>query len=99
MTGSGENHTAYFYKRANTPPSTLSAKKAVTNVMLALPGRTAEEPDTEMFCDAAFYPTCSLAAALDNAELTKYVLAAVQEHLEGPSAPRTRTQRKIAEAV
>lgn len=106
MTGSGEGHTAYFYKRNNTPPA-LSPKErkngTATTKLLALPARPDHPEDPaggwNVHCDLAFYECCRLAAGLDSSELIEHVNRGVEEHLGAERPKRERKQRVIAEAT
>ena len=53
MTGSGEAHMCYFYKRTSDPATVISTQES--HVLINLVGRPEfHEEDTEVFCDPIF---------------------------------------------
>ncbi len=88
FSGSGEGHTAYFYKRIGTIPSTpvLSNQKSLT-----IPKRTnfrLAESDTEVYCDELFYEPAKQATQ-EVEILAETVKIAIDEHLNSGRSKRT----------
>ena len=105
MHGSGEGHTAYFYKR--TEASIAAALKSKTPLpnqkQLLVPAREGfrngllfEEPTT-VACDALFYTASELAMRTDLTDLTAHVKAVVKEHMEHERPKRERKPRTFFE--
>ena len=91
LTGSGENHTAYFYRRNNTPPA-ISPEMT----LLRLPGRVElNEKDVEVVCDPLFSRPIELLTGNPTALLDD-VKNIVRHHLEDERPKRTRKPRVLA---
>jgi len=92
MFGSGEGHTAYFYKRINIPTQFNSARMP----KVKLPARKGfAETDEEVFCDPAFLPAVSDAVSkvVIFQGKTNELLAS---HLSSARPTRTRRPRVLA---
>ena len=76
LPGSGENHTAYIYKRANTP-----RKVSTKDNKIIIPKREGyDESDEEVVCDKLFEEAALLAVG-DIAHLYDHVKAISSDHL------------------
>eukprot|EP01038_Epipyxis_sp_PR26KG_P004321 gene4321-6122_t len=104
MHGSGEGHTAYFYKRIM--PNTRLPRIS-TNRKLTIPGRVisnntsinpAYEDDEIVDCDELFFEAAQLAVSLDTSALKAFVASTVSQYISGERSRRTRKPRVITDA-
>lgn len=89
MHGSGEIHTAYFYRRTNIP---RSIDFEVDNPMI-LPNALSGKSDETIVCDKIFQRAVELVIG-DLSEYHKHVSALTSEHLNS-SRPR-RSNKKVS---
>ena len=92
VAGSGEGHTAYFYKR--TIPL-VRAPAGEPKVALKKRAGIAGETDQEVSCDAAFAEAVALAAGPVAAVRAK-AEALVAEHLSSNRPKRDRRPRRLS---
>eukprot|EP01041_Mallomonas_annulata_P012339 gene12339-25963_t len=99
MHGSGEVHTAYFYKRLPTPPppSLLADNLPDDAVIITLPARSRIAGDTELSvaCASVFKNAIELAVG-PIAALAAHANALSQAHLAEGRPTRTRKPRVLA---
>lgn len=90
--GSGEGHTAYFYKRVNIPTRFNSASMP----KVKLPARKGfAESDEEVFCDPSFLPAVTDAVSKVASFLVK-TNDLLASHLTSARPTRTRRPRELA---
>ena len=99
MTGSGENHTAYFYKRLSRPAPCV-ARPGTT--LIELPARTnrrgQEAPPKTMVCSDKFRQCVELACG-DAADCQRYVNGVANDMINAARPKRDRKPRKLFQAV
>lgn len=91
--GSGEGHTAYFYKRTNQPPVT-SARVDQALPQVLIPARLGfDEEDELVYCDPAFHTAVTDAVGkLDVFRAKTHEL--LQRHLSAGRPVRSRRGSK-----
>lgn len=92
MLGSGESHTAYFYKRANSPPTTPSNS---LKKLLLPPRSNFSEEALEVYCDNAFYDASKLAVELKKDALQQHVTDVVIQYQDSARPKRERKPTKL----
>lgn len=90
MCGSGEGHTAYFYKRVNIP----KVSSVSTLPIVRLPKRSGfEETDEDVHCDPVFID--AIATAVDELKATQAKIGKLFEyHLNSSRPVRNRKPTK-----
>mmetsp|Transcript_11506 Transcript_11506/g.18785 ORF Transcript_11506/g.18785 Transcript_11506/m.18785 type:complete len:392 (+) Transcript_11506:75-1250(+) len=92
MTGSGESHTAYFYKRTNSP-APLKARAGVS--MLQVPPRESSHPEiSEVVCSNYFRHSIELALGPVD-ELSEHVEKVSNKILNSGRPKRERKSRNL----
>mmetsp|Transcript_7722 Transcript_7722/g.11463 ORF Transcript_7722/g.11463 Transcript_7722/m.11463 type:complete len:419 (-) Transcript_7722:36-1292(-) len=92
MTGSGEKHTAYFYKRTNTPAPCIARPN--TSILRIPPRPGSSEQPVDVVCADKFKECIDLAVG-PLEECTEYVNAAVNTMISSARPKRERHQRVL----